>query len=129
MNHDLAVKCFVVYFYSGILKCPYLVYTFQVDVVAGEAKCDFSADTDISWEDFHRLVITYMDSSTAVQLAYKISGDNGRASHLNSARDFMTAMERLSQRACSACSWPVSMEVKNIVSMVFSITKEVISHI
>ena len=49
------------------------VFTFQVDVVVEEAKHDFLAKTDITWEDFQKRVIRYLDTNgQAVQLTCKL---------------------------------------------------------
>ena len=92
------------------------VFKFQVDVVSGHAKREFSAVTDMSWMDFRRQVFLHLDSNgVPVELAYKVSGDTGKASHLQNEADFETVIGRVYQRASSARTRAVSMEIKNIV--------------
>jgi hypothetical protein len=94
----------------------YTVYSFQVDVIAGDAKRGFRAETDIPWEDFKSRVLAYLDSASGeVELVYKFAGDNGRASHLNDAQSFNGVMERLCQKASNARTRAVGLEVKNAV--------------
>ena len=94
------------------------VFTFQVDVVAGEAKRDFSAETDITWEDFQKRAITYLDTNgQAVQLTCKVTGEPGKASHLGNANKFDAVIGRLRQKASTAGTKAVGLEVKNIVSI------------
>jgi hypothetical protein len=69
------------------------MFNFQIDVLGGKAKCEFSADTDISWPDFQQTIAVYLGNNT--ELLYKVTGDNGRGSYLKSGDDFKTAMERL----------------------------------
>lgn len=95
----------------------YAVFSFQVDVVAGEAKHEFTAETDITWDDFRSRVLVHLDNAMhAVQLACKVSGDTGKLSHLNNVDDFNATIERLRQRAYNARTRAVCLEVKNIVS-------------
>jgi hypothetical protein len=95
------------------------VFTFQVDVVAGEAKRDFLAERDITWEDFRTRTITYLDTNgQAVQLTCKVTGEPGKASHLGNANEFEAVIGRLHQKASNARTKAVGLEVKNIVSIV-----------
>jgi hypothetical protein len=92
------------------------VFSFQVDIVGGEMKREFSTETDVSWEDFRNWVIGYLAPTSSFELVYKVSDDNGKASHLDSVGDFNTAMERLCHGAGNACTRAVSLEIRNIVS-------------
>ena len=95
------------------------VFTFQVDVVAGEAKHDFFAQTDIIWEDFRKLAIACLDiNGQAVQLTCKVTGETGKASHLGNANEFDAIIGRLRQKASNARTKAVGLEVRNIVSNV-----------
>ena len=92
------------------------VFKFQVDVVSGHAKREFSAVTDMSWMEFHCQVVSHLDANgDPVELAYKVSGDTGKASHLKNKADFEMAIGRVYQRASAARTRAVSMEVKNMV--------------
>ena len=96
-----------------------IVITFQVDVVAGEAKRNFLAETDITWEDFQKRAITYLDTNgQAVQLTCKVTGEPGKASHLGNASEFDAIIGHLCQKASNARSKAVGLEVKNIVSII-----------
>lgn len=92
------------------------VFKFQVDVISGHAKREFSAVTDMSWMEFRHQVISHLDShGDPVELAYKVSGDTGKASHLKNEGDYEMAIGRVYQRASNARTRAVGMEIKNIV--------------
>lgn len=98
----------------------YTVFKFQVDVVGGDAKREFNAETDIPWEDFRRRVLVHLeDANGPVELACKVTGETGRASHLKNEDDFKSAMGRLCQKANNARSRAVCLEIRNIVSALF----------
>lgn len=85
-------------------------------MVSSHAKREFSAVTDMSWMEFRHQVVLHLDSNVnPVELAYKVSGDTGKASHLKNEADFEMAIGRVYQRASSARTRAVSMEIKNIV--------------
>jgi hypothetical protein len=76
------------------------VFSFQVNVISGEARREFSAETDRSWEDFRGRVVGHLESATgAVKLAYKILGDAGKPTILETIDDHQQAMERIVQKA------------------------------
>ncbi|KAF8876599.1 hypothetical protein CPB84DRAFT_1828973 [Gymnopilus junonius] len=89
------------------------VFRFQVDVVEGNAKREFTAETDMPWEDFRCLVVGLLENMS-IELAYKIPGEPGKASLLKTRPDYEAAMSRVCQKALSARSKPVSIEIKNI---------------
>jgi hypothetical protein len=102
----------------------YAVFSFQVDVVAGEGKRDFLAETDITWEDFRKRTITFLDNvGETVQLTCKVTGEPGRASYLGNANEFDAIIGRLRQKASHARTKAVGLEVKNIVSIATPIVK------
>lgn len=85
-------------------------------MVSGHAKREFSAVTDMSWMEFRHQVVSHLDSNgDPVELAYKVSGDTGKASHLKNEDDFEMAIGRVNQRASNARTRAVSMEIKNMV--------------
>jgi hypothetical protein len=93
------------------------VFSFQVDVLGSDAKCMFSTETDISWEVFRGRVLAYLENTSGrVELAYKFTGESGRASQLKDEGDFTAAMARLCQKAANARSRVVGLEIRNIVS-------------
>jgi hypothetical protein len=80
-----------------------VVFSFQVEVTAGDAKREFRAETDVSWEDFRSHVLVYLDSANEeIQLVYKFAGDSGRVSQLDDAEGFKSIMERLCHKASDA---------------------------
>ena len=88
-----------------LLTLAYAVFSFQVDVIGGDSKCEFTAESDVAWEDFHRHVLLYLESATGVvELTCKVTGDIGKASHLKSNEDFKATMTCLCQKASNACS-------------------------
>ncbi|KIM91128.1 hypothetical protein PILCRDRAFT_1331 [Piloderma croceum F 1598] len=94
-----------------------LKYVLVVKVIAGNAKREFQAETDMVWDDFHSLVLAYLDStSDMVELVYKFLGDTGKASHLNDAPCFVGVMECLCQKVSNAHTQAVGLEVKNTAS-------------
>ena len=92
------------------------MFSFQVNVVSGEARREFSMETDGCWEDFRRRVVGYLENGS-VKLAYKIFGDAGKPTLLETVDDYTQAMERIVQKARVARTRAVSMDVKNIVSI------------
>lgn len=98
----------------------FVVFSFQTDVIISDAKHSFTAHTDILWGDFKDRCLALLDGTPKpIQLAYKVSGDAGKPSHLNDAPEFVSAMERLCSRAQNARTKAVYMEVQNIVSCSF----------
>lgn len=96
------------------------VYTYQVDVVEGSAKREFTAETDMPWLDFRRRAVGLLEYNE-IELVYKVTGDSGRPSHLKTEADFNSAMARVCQKALSARSRPVGLEIRNTVSICHSI--------
>jgi hypothetical protein len=90
-----------------------VAFSFVVDIVGGKAKCDFSAETDLSWPGFQRCVSVYLRN--VVELTYKVTGDTGGARFLNNANKFKTAMERICQKVYSAHTHAVVLEIRDIV--------------
>ncbi|KAG1742267.1 uncharacterized protein EDB91DRAFT_1028277, partial [Suillus paluster] len=90
------------------------VYRFNVDVIAGDVKHNFQAETDMPWGDFKSRVLAYLDSADKeVELISKFAGDSGRASHLDNAETFSVVMERLCQKVSNVRTRAVGLEVKN----------------
>ena len=102
---------------SSQLTVVIAVFKFQVDVVGGKAKCEFSAETDISWPDFQRRIAVYLGKNT--ELMYKVTGDPGKASYLNDGDNFKNAMEKLCQRAYNARTRPVALEIRDMVRVLY----------
>ena len=93
------------------------MFRFQVDVVGPDANREFSAESDVCWEDFQHQVLGYLEDATRkAELAYKVTGDSGRASQLKNEDDFKAAMARLCQKAGNARSRAVGLEIRNLVS-------------
>lgn len=90
-------------------------FRFQV-VVVNDSKHEFSAETDMSWEDFRSRATAHLDGTPKpIQLTYKISGESG-ASHLDNSDDFDAAMGHVRAKATRAHSKAVNMEIRNRVS-------------
>ncbi|KAG2140763.1 hypothetical protein BD769DRAFT_1333934, partial [Suillus cothurnatus] len=93
------------------------VFSFDVDIIAGDTKRSFRGETDMPWEDFKSRVVAYLDSTTGeVQLVYKFAGDTNRATHLNDAEAFSITMDRLCHKASNARTQVVALEVKNAIT-------------
>ena len=85
-------------------------------MVSGHARREFCAVTDMSWIEFRHRVVSYLDSNdNPVELAYKVSGDTGKAYLLKNEADFEMAIGQVYQRASSARTRAVGMEIKNMV--------------
>ena len=89
-----------------------------MNVISGEARREFSVETDGSWEDFRRRVVGYLEDATGtVKLAYKVFGDPGKPTLLETIDDYKQAMEHIVQKARVARTRAVSIDIKNIVSV------------
>ncbi|KAG1811050.1 hypothetical protein EV424DRAFT_1327815 [Suillus variegatus] len=89
------------------------VFSFDIDVVAGDMKRGFRGETDMPWDDFKSRVLAYLNAPEEVQLVYKFAGDNSKASHLNNAEAFGIAMDQLCHKVSNARTRVVALEVKN----------------
>ncbi|KAI0089837.1 hypothetical protein BDY19DRAFT_905570 [Irpex rosettiformis] len=89
------------------------VFSFQVVVLTGDRKREFTARTDMEWDDLRDRINAYLDCPANLQLVYKVTGDSGQWIMMASDADFRIAMDRLSARASSARTRPVCLEVKN----------------
>ncbi|KAM6497032.1 hypothetical protein JOM56_007505 [Amanita muscaria] len=100
---------------EDLLTYLLLVFSFQVDVSDGEARQEFVAETDMTWEVFHAKVLRYLESAAGkVELTCKVSGDTGKAGQMKGEEDYKSALERVRQRAQNARTRAVSLEIKNI---------------
>ena len=71
-----------------------------MNVISGEARREFSVETDGSWEDFRHGVVGYLEDATGtVKLAYKVFGDPGRPTLLETIDDYKQAMEHIVQKS------------------------------
>lgn len=95
------------------------VFKFDVEVVENGAKREFSARTDMPWGNFRRLVVGMLENPS-VELAYKLTSEPGKPSHLKTGEDFANAMKRLCQKALTARTKAVGMEIRNLVCEIFS---------
>ncbi|EGN96715.1 hypothetical protein SERLA73DRAFT_154179 [Serpula lacrymans var. lacrymans S7.3] len=92
------------------------VYAFTTSVVNDDSKMDFEATTDMDWVQFRRQVFNLLDGPEQdIQLAYKLSGDTGKPSHMNNHHDFTAVMDRLVNKARVAQTRVVMLEIKNIL--------------
>ena len=67
-------------------------------MVSGYTKHEFSAVTDMSWMEFHHQVVSHLDGNgDPVELAYKVSGNTGKASHPKNKADFEMAIGQVYQ--------------------------------
>ena len=95
------------------------VWSFDVDVVTGNVKRTFTANTSIRWQVLvDEVMINLGDSPKPVQLTCKVTGDTGRMSHLNNVVDWDTILTRLINKVKTARTHAVSLEIKNVVSFV-----------
>ncbi len=91
------------------------MFRFQV-IVVNTAKHEFSAETDMPWDDFRDRAAAYLVGTPApIQLAYKIL-ESGRVTNLSNSRDFEIAMGLVCTKALNARVKAVAIEVRNAVS-------------
>jgi hypothetical protein len=88
------------------------VFVFQVEVLDGEQKETFEADTEITWETFRDRVVGLLGNPQRVQLSGRIAGE-GRWGALNREEGLEEMMRRICQKANNARTKPVALEVKN----------------
>lgn len=101
------------------------VWLFDVDVLEGTNKRTFTARTDTSWGDFKDQVIARLDA-VDVRLVFRLNVDSRAWSDLSCEADLTTALTRVSEKALVARTREVSMEVKNVVSVLPSVTNDVL---
>ncbi|EGO22327.1 hypothetical protein SERLADRAFT_440352 [Serpula lacrymans var. lacrymans S7.9] len=100
------------------------VYAFTTSVVNDDSKMDFEATTDMDWVQFRRQVFNLLDGPEQdIQLAYKLSGDTGKPSHMNNHHDFTAVMDRLVNKARVAQTRVVMLEIKNITKPTAPVSK------
>lgn len=88
---------------------------FEVDIYEGGNKCPFTARTDMTWVDFKNGVIARLDAQD-IRLNYRIWGDARAWLSLVCEVDLTAAVTHIGEKALSARTWAVSMEIKNAVS-------------
>ena len=101
------------------------VWLFDVDVLEGTNKRTFTARTDTSWGDFKDRVVAQLDA-VDVRLVFRLNVDSRAWSDLSCEADLTTALTRVSEKALVARTREVSMEVKNVVSVLPSVTNDVL---
>ncbi|KAI9435708.1 hypothetical protein H4582DRAFT_2079316 [Lactarius indigo] len=90
------------------------VWRFQTEVVDDHIKHAFTAQTDMIWADFHEEVCRCLNRPrSGVRIMFRISGGGHAWSELGSEFDWMDAIAKLKEKAHSARTRAVSMEVKD----------------
>lgn len=93
------------------------VFRFQVVVVTGKERREFTFHTNSTWEELHREVHATLGKPAAMELLCRLTGDAGSGwSRLASAQDHVDAMSRVYTKASSARTRPVGLEIRNSVS-------------
>ncbi|KAI0685878.1 hypothetical protein C8T65DRAFT_701336 [Cerioporus squamosus] len=101
---------------GGTALTSELVFRYQV-IVNGTSKREFTAETDISWDDFRERSIAYLYGTLEpVQLAFKIASNPGKICEVSSAQDFKVAMGLVRTKALAARSKAVAVEVRNTLA-------------
>ncbi|KAI0076414.1 hypothetical protein K474DRAFT_1755891 [Panus rudis PR-1116 ss-1] len=92
------------------------VFSFEVDIVLENTKKNFSAETDMPYEDFRdRCVANLAGTPRPVVLGYKLTGDTGKPSELKDEAGFTKAMQQLSDKVLQPRRQKtVRMEVRNV---------------
>jgi hypothetical protein len=88
------------------------VFAFQVDVLDGEKRETFCADTDMPWVEFRDHIVRMLGDPQKVQLSGKIAGEE-KWGVLNSVEGLKDMMMRVVQKALNARTKAVALEVKN----------------
>jgi hypothetical protein len=90
----------------------HIVFGIQADVVDGEKRETFYAETDMPWVEFRDRVIRILGDPQKVKLSGKITGE-GKWAILNGAEGLEAIMQRICQKAFNARTKSVGLEVKN----------------
>ena len=95
------------------------VWEFEVHVASSVAKNVFNGHSAMKWNDFERWVLRNLDGIVLpVQLAYRVSGDVGKMSFLKDKVDWTTVLACIDTKVLLAHKNPVSIEVRNLVSII-----------
>ena len=95
------------------------VWEFEVHVASSVAKNVFNGHSAMKWIEFERQVLKNLDGVVLpVQLAYRVSDDVGKMSYLKDKADWMAALARIDTKVPLARKNPVSIEVRNLVSII-----------
>lgn len=86
----------------------------------------FMARTDDNWTDFNNQVHARLDSME-VQLVFRLNVGTRTWSALNREADLTSALVRVRERAATAHTRAVSMEIKNLVSDGQSVNSNVLT--
>lgn len=94
------------------------VWEFEVHVALSVAKNVFKAHSAMKWNEFEQKVLKNLDGVILpVQLAYRVSGDLGKMSYLRDEEDWVSALAHIDTKVPLARKNPVSLEVRNLVSV------------
>jgi hypothetical protein len=88
------------------------VFVIQADILDGEKRESFYAETDISWVEFRDRVVRILGDPQKVELSGKITSE-GKWAVLNGAEGLEGVMQRICQKAFNARTKSVGLEVKN----------------
>ena len=95
------------------------VWEFEVHVALSVAKNVFNGHSAMKWIEFERQVLKNLDGVVLpVQLAYQVSGDVRKMSYLKDKADWMAVLARIDTKVLLAHKNPVSIEVRNLVSII-----------
>ena len=94
----------------------------MVDVNDNHEKHTFCANTGMGWLEFKDRALSQFKTNDYIRLGYRISGsgDFRGIADLGCQSDWMDAMTRMKEKVLSARTRAVTMELKNMVSDIFS---------
>ena len=94
----------------------------MVDVNDNHKKHTFCANTGMGWLEFKDRALSQFKTNDYICLGYHISGsgDFCRIVDLGCQSNWMDAMTRIKEKVLSARTHAVTMELKNMVSNIFS---------
>jgi hypothetical protein len=81
----------------------------------------FSAHTNMTWMEFVNKAHQHFDVPRAeVSLGYRLNGDTRMMSYLSCESEWNAALARLKEKVLAARTRAVTMELKNMVSVILS---------
>jgi hypothetical protein len=95
------------------------VWSFEVAVLEDDDRRTFMARSDDDWTSVNNQVLARLDSME-VRLVFRLNVGTRTWSALTCEADWISALARVRERAATARTRAVSMEVKNLVSNVLS---------
>ena len=89
----------------------------MVEIKDAHVKQKFHARTDMSWQEFADVAYDrFRKDRDEVLMGYKLVGESGGVTELDSEAEWNNAMIRMKEKIKSARTRSASMEIRNMVS-------------